>query len=116
MSEPLSKDTFETFTREHQKYLDSNFEKLTGCINGVKSSVDEVKTARDKAWETHAEECAACRNCQDKKFKKLQKYVFIGCIGAALLGGILAPIIGITEVVAFFKLFLLIPAAAAGIF
>jgi excinuclease UvrABC ATPase subunit len=116
MTEPLSKDTFETFTREHQKYLDSSFNKLAGCISNIQKSVDEVKVAREKAWETHAEECTACRNCQDKKLKKLHKYVLVGCISAALLGGILAPIIGITEIVAFIKLFLVIPAAAAGIF
>ena len=72
MSEPLSKETFEIYTREHQKYLDSSFEKLAVCVNSVKTSVDQVKTDRDKAWESHAQECAACRTCNDGKIKKLQ--------------------------------------------
>lgn len=94
MTEPLSKDTFETFTREHQKYLDSKFDKLAGCINGVKTGVDEMKIAREKAWETHSEECAACKDCQDKKFKKLHKYVLVGCVLAALLGAVLSSSLG----------------------
>lgn len=101
MVEPLSKDTFETFTREHQKYLDSSFNKLAGCINNVQKSVDEVKVAREKAWETHAEECTTCRDCQDKKIKKLHKYVLVGCVLAAVLGAVLAPSLGWTHVAGF---------------
>ena len=101
MSEPLSKETFEIYTREHQKYLDSSFEKLAVCVNSVKTSVDQVKTDRDKAWESHAQECAACRTCNDGKIKKLQKYLVIGCIIAALMGAILAPSLGWTHVAGF---------------
>ncbi len=103
MTEPLSKDTFETFTREHQKYLDSNFEKLTGCINGIKKTVDEVKTAREKAWETHAEECADQEKCQDKKAKKLHRLIWVGCICAAIVGSILAPYLGFNHLVSLVK-------------
>jgi len=107
MAEPLSKDTFETWHREHQKYLDSKFDKLAGCINGVKKSVEDVDQARAKAWLSHAEECSACRDCQDKKFKKLQKALIIGCVLAALLGAALAPSLGWTHVAGFLgKLFL----------
>ena len=101
MSEPLSKETFEIYTREHQKYLDSSFEKLAVCVNSVKTSVDQVKTDRDKAWESHAQECAACRTCNDGKIKKLQKYLLIGCIIAALMGAILAPSLGWAHVAGF---------------
>lgn len=110
MVEPLSKDTFETFTREHQKYLDSKFDKLAGCIDGIKKSVDEVKVAREKAWETHAKERAACKNRQDEKFRKLHKYVLVGCVLAALLGAVLAPSLGWTHVAGFLsKVFLAAP-------
>lgn len=94
MAELLSKDTFETFTREHQKYLDSKFDKLAGCI-------DSVKTARERAWKEHAEESAAHREKQEKKFKKVHKYIVVGCLSAALLGAILAPSLGWTHVVGF---------------
>jgi hypothetical protein len=94
MAEPLSKETFETYTREHQKYLDSKFDKLAGCVEGVKH-------AREKAWETHAQECSACRDCQDKKLKKLHKALLVGCVCAALLGAVLAPSLGWTHVIGF---------------
>ncbi len=105
MTEPLSKDTFETFTREHQKYLDSNFEKLTGCINDVKNSVDEVKIAREKAWHSHAQESTTSKKEQEVKFRKVYKYILIGCGVAALLGGVLAPVIGIDVIVGVAKAF-----------
>lgn len=101
MAEPLSKDTFETWHREHQKYLDSKFDKLAGCVNGVKDSVDEVKTAREEAWETHAEECAACRDCQDKKMRKLHKLVLVGCVCAALVGAALSSYLGLPHLLGF---------------
>jgi hypothetical protein len=105
MVEPLSKDTFETFTREHQKYLDSNFNKLAGCINNVQKSVDEIKVAREKVWETHAQESATSKKGQEVKFRKVYKYILIGCAAAALLGGVLAPVIGIDVIVGVAKAF-----------
>ncbi|MGD9382046.1 MAG: hypothetical protein PVI03_06340 [Candidatus Thorarchaeota archaeon] len=101
MAEPLSKETFETYTGEHQKYLDSKFEKLAGCIAGVKKSVDEIKDARKEDWKQHAEQCEICKACHEKKFKKLHKYIIAGCICAALFGAILAPSLGWTHVIGF---------------
>ena len=114
MSEPLSKDTFETWNREHQKYLDSKFDKLAGCVNRVKKSVDDVQDARETSWAAHAEECAACRDCQDKKLKRLQKAILVGCILAAVLGAALAPSLGWTHVAGFLSK-LLFGAAPAGL-
>lgn len=105
MTEPLSKDTFETWNREHQKYLDSKFDKLAGCVTGVKSSVDEVKIAREKAWHSHAQESATSKKEQQVKFRKVYKYILIGCAVAALLGGVLAPVIGIDVIVGVAKAF-----------
>jgi len=105
MTEPLSKDTFETFNREHQKYLDSKFDKLAGCITGVKTDVDEVKIAREKAWDTHAQECTTSDCEQQAKFRKVYKYILIGCAVAALLGGVLAPVIGIDVIIGVAKAF-----------
>ncbi len=103
MAEPLSKETFETYTGEHQKYLDSKFDKLAGCIDGVKKSVDEIQESRKEDWKEHAEDCELCKACHDKKFKVLHKYILIGCISAAILGGVLAPVIGIDVIAAFVK-------------
>lgn len=105
MTEPLSKDTFETWNREHQKYLDSKFDKLAGCVTGVKNSVDEVKIAREKAWRSHAQESATSKKEQQVKFRKVYKYILIGCAVAALLGGVLAPVIGIDVIVGVAKAF-----------
>ncbi len=105
MTEPLSKDTFETWNREHQKYLDSKFDKLAGCVTGVKNSVDEVKIAREKAWHSHAQESTTSKKEQEVKFRKVYKYILIGCGVAALLGGVLAPVIGIDVIVGVAKAF-----------
>lgn len=101
MAEPLSKETFETYTSEHQKYLDSKFDKLAGCINGVKDSVDDIKETREKDWKAHAEECEICKACQDKKFKKLHKYLAIGCVCAALVGAALSSYLGLPHLLGF---------------
>lgn len=101
MAEPLSKQTFETFVGEHQKYLDSKFELLTGCVAGVKESVDEIQVARDKAWEEHEEEHAEEEACQIKKFKNTHKLLLVGCIAATILGAALAPSLGWTHVLGF---------------
>ncbi len=105
MSEPLSKDTFETWNREHQKYLDSKFDKLAGCVTGVKNSVDEVKVAREKVWHSHAQESATSEKEQRLRFRKVYKYILIGCTVAALLGGVLAPVIGIDVIAGVAKAF-----------
>ena len=95
MAELLDKDTFDRVMAEHQKYLDTKFSGLETCINGVKD-------ARDKAWTAHAEECVACRDCQDKKMQKLRKTMLAGFVAATLLGASLAHYISIQHVIGFF--------------
>lgn len=92
MTEVLDKDTFDRVMAEHQKYLDAKFSSLETCVNSVKG-------ARESAWAKHAEECAACRDCQDKKITKLRKTMVAGFVLATLLGASLSQYIGIQHVI-----------------
>jgi hypothetical protein len=94
MAEPLSKQTFETFVGEHQKYLDSKFDTLEGCIN-------ELNDARKEAWKEHEEDHKEADACQKIKFKNTHKVMLVGCIAATILGAVLAPLLGWTHVIGF---------------
>jgi len=101
MAEPLSKQTFETFVGEHQKYLDSKFDQLAGSVDDVQTSVDKIKQTREKDWKEHAEEHEKAEACQLEKFKRTHKFLLVGCIGAIILGAALSPFLGWTHVLGF---------------
>jgi adenosyl cobinamide kinase/adenosyl cobinamide phosphate guanylyltransferase len=101
MAEPLSKQTFEIFVGEHQKYLDSKFNQLSGSVDDVQTSVDRIKQTREKDWKEHAEEHEAEEACQLVRFKRTHKFLLVGCIGAIILGAALAPSLGWVHVLGF---------------